>query len=198
MAEHVQSLEEIEGDKTIVDPERRQPTVSVDRTPALLRDLAAALGSQHSAAGSDKTAALLGELERMLDRPKAEFDSGRTTVLLGDLAKVLEQGPEAAGAEKTRALLDSIRGAVATKAAQPQRESDVLPRGYHLYEYRIDSVLGRGGFGITYLATDVNLNAQVAVKEYLPEELFERVLQGKQPLLLQKPVLVPLALPANS
>ena len=43
-----------------------------------------------------------------------------------------------------------------------------LPAGFELNEYRIDSVLGQGGFGITYLATDVNLNVDVAIKEYLP------------------------------
>lgn len=46
-----------------------------------------------------------------------------------------------------------------------------LPAGFVLHEYRIDSVLGQGGFGITYLATDVNLNQRVAIKEYLPEEI---------------------------
>ena len=33
-----------------------------------------------------------------------------------------------------------------------------LAPGFALFEYRIDSVLGQGGFGITYLATDVHLN----------------------------------------
>jgi serine/threonine protein kinase len=46
-----------------------------------------------------------------------------------------------------------------------------LPRGYQLQEYRIESTLGVGGFGLTYLATDANLNMQVAIKEYLPSDL---------------------------
>ena len=35
--------------------------------------------------------------------------------------------------------------------------------------YSVEKVLGRGGFGITYLANDTKLNLPVAVKEYLPE-----------------------------
>ena len=50
-------------------------------------------------------------------------------------------------------------------------QSIALPSGYRLHEYRIDAVLGQGSFGITYLATDVNLDTQVAIKEYLPAEL---------------------------
>jgi len=46
-----------------------------------------------------------------------------------------------------------------------------LAEGFRLHEYRIDGVLGQGGFGITYLATDVHLNAAVAIKEYLPAEI---------------------------
>lgn len=46
----------------------------------------------------------------------------------------------------------------------------VLPVGYRLHWYEIRSVLGRGGFGITYLAQDLNLDRPVAIKEYLPAE----------------------------
>jgi serine/threonine protein kinase/HAMP domain-containing protein len=51
------------------------------------------------------------------------------------------------------------------------KRSLALPKGLRLHEYRIERVLGQGGFGITYLATDVNLDAEVAIKEYLPEEI---------------------------
>ena len=49
-----------------------------------------------------------------------------------------------------------------------------LAPGFELFEYRIDAVLGQGGFGITYLATDVNLNVRVAIKEYLPADFATR------------------------
>jgi len=46
-----------------------------------------------------------------------------------------------------------------------------LPKGFQLNEYRIESILGKpGGFGITYLATDTNLEQHVAIKEYLPSD----------------------------
>lgn len=49
-----------------------------------------------------------------------------------------------------------------------------LRSGYRLAEYKIESVLGHGGFGITYLAHDTSLGAQVAIKEYLPHEIANR------------------------
>ena len=48
--------------------------------------------------------------------------------------------------------------------------SAALPAGHRLKEYSLDGVLGSGGFGITYLATDRNLKCQVAIKEYLPSD----------------------------
>ena len=52
--------------------------------------------------------------------------------------------------------------------------ANALPRGYALHEYRIESVLGAGGFGLTYLATDSNLSLKVALKEYLPGDFASR------------------------
>ncbi|SEH08659.1 bifunctional serine/threonine-protein kinase/formylglycine-generating enzyme family protein [Candidatus Venteria ishoeyi] len=49
-----------------------------------------------------------------------------------------------------------------------------LLRGYQLEEYRIDSILGHGGFGVTYKAWDTKLDQWVAIKEYFPNELAVR------------------------
>jgi len=48
---------------------------------------------------------------------------------------------------------------------------DALRTGLKLHWYEIFSVLGQGGYGITYLGRDTNLNKSVAIKEYLPREL---------------------------
>jgi len=51
---------------------------------------------------------------------------------------------------------------------------DALPSQYRLHWYVIERVLGQGGFGITYLARDTNLDQPVAIKEYLPVEVATR------------------------
>jgi len=51
---------------------------------------------------------------------------------------------------------------------------NALPTGYALHEYRVEKVLGVGGFGLTYLALDSNLNLRVALKEYLPADIAQR------------------------
>jgi serine/threonine protein kinase len=47
---------------------------------------------------------------------------------------------------------------------------EYLPRGTLLNDFIIEGVLGRGSFGITYLARNQTLQNQVAIKEYLPRE----------------------------
>ena len=49
-----------------------------------------------------------------------------------------------------------------------------LPAGTQLEEFIIERVLGSGGFGITYLARDTNLNRLVIIKENLPNQFAHR------------------------
>lgn len=51
---------------------------------------------------------------------------------------------------------------------------NALPNGYQLHEYRLKKVLGAGGFGITYLAFDTQLESDVAIKEFFPNDLAVR------------------------
>lgn len=54
--------------------------------------------------------------------------------------------------------------------------SQTLAPGTLLYngDYRIVRILGRGGFGITYLAENVNLEKRVAIKEFFPQGMYNR------------------------
>ena len=59
--------------------------------------------------------------------------------------------------------------------------SEYTPAPHHLKpgtmlseKYIVGAVLGEGGFGITYLCRDINLNINVAVKEYFPSGVVNR------------------------
>jgi serine/threonine protein kinase/HAMP domain-containing protein len=95
--------------------------------------------------------------------------------------------PGAEGSQKTVVDPSAISGPGEPRAANDPRRALsptpaaaelALPAGFRLHEYRIDRVLGQGGFGIAYAATDVNLAAKVVIKEYLPEEFAFRALDN--------------------
>ena len=56
---------------------------------------------------------------------------------------------------------------------------NALPAGSELLEYRIASVLGKDGFGISYRAQDTILRREVVIKEYFPSDLALRAPEGR-------------------
>jgi len=63
-------------------------------------------------------------------------------------------------------------------ATMKPQSNVALPVGYRLGEYVIESVLGKGGFGITYKARDTKLSATVAIKEYFPQAVATRAAEN--------------------
>jgi len=110
------------------------------------------------------------EMEASVFDPQAATQMGQgegfqlePTVLDLALPPPAAPEPKAAANEPRRAI-----------PSKPAAASVALPVGFRLFEYRIDAVLGQGGFGIAYAATDVNLNVKVVIKEYLPEDFAYR------------------------
>ena len=102
----------------------------------------------------------------------AVIDSDKTQV---DPNSALHRNrAEAAKVTATPAAPAAANVQKAAFTSAPEDSTISLPQAYRLFEYRIDGVLGQGGFGITYMATDVNLNSKVAVKEYLPAQFAYR------------------------
>ncbi len=58
--------------------------------------------------------------------------------------------------------------------SQPSSDLTTLPVDYDLNVYKIKSILGQGGFGITYLAHDSSLDRDVAIKEFMPQGMATR------------------------
>ena len=54
------------------------------------------------------------------------------------------------------------------------QHGDALPPGTLIHHYRIIRLLGRGAFGLTYLAEEPQLQRLVAIKEYLPSAAASR------------------------
>ncbi|MBF0401517.1 MAG: protein kinase [Magnetococcales bacterium] len=57
-------------------------------------------------------------------------------------------------------------------------DNEQIAVGSDLKNYRIEGILGQGGFGVTYRAVDTSDNTQVAIKEYFPRSMAIREADG--------------------
>jgi len=141
---------------TVVPPRAAAATPFADGEATIVRAHArSATPESRAATGADADATTIVR-PRGPSSAAADFDPDATVIRL-------ITPPGGAG--------DTTRTVVRESAPMPRRAPLALPSGFPLLEYRIERVLGQGGFGITYLAVDVNLDAKVAIKEYLPEEI---------------------------
>jgi len=77
-------------------------------------------------------------------------------------------------------MTPSSRTTIAPSLPPPTGKGGVLTAGTRLMEYEVRRVLGKpGGFGVTYLALDTNLDHEVAIKEYLPVDFAMRTPEGE-------------------
>jgi serine/threonine protein kinase len=88
----------------------------------------------------------------------------------------------AAQARKVEAAnpsMGTLKKQIDRKNLPPKTTSRLaLDIGTQIQEYTIEWVLGVGGFGITYLALDSNLETEVAIKEYMPADMAMRHADG--------------------
>jgi len=76
--------------------------------------------------------------------------------------------PAPAAAEKTQIV------------APPKDDGGHLPVATMLAEFRLTELIGEGGFGVVYKAFDTSLEREVALKEYMPSSLAQRIGGGTQ------------------
>lgn len=83
-----------------------------------------------------------------------------------------------------------------TKLHQPDSPAEIAPRSVpsHIGRYRVERLLGRGGFGLVYLAHDDDLRRQVAVKvrhSYLVSDADAYLNEARAVARLDHPHIVP-------
>lgn len=72
-------------------------------------------------------------------------------------------------------LQEGVKCSRCAHNAKESNEGQGLPTGILLGKrYLLGKVLGQGGFGITYLAWDLELKIKLAIKEYLPRDFVSR------------------------
>ncbi len=77
--------------------------------------------------------------------------------------------------ERTWVVRQPAASSPPAAAAEASVGCNALPLGTHIGEFELINLVGIGGFGIVYLAHDLSLGRYVALKEYMPSSLAERV-----------------------
>jgi serine/threonine protein kinase len=93
-----------------------------------------------------------------------------------ELVKLIRDLGELAGsaAELGRRIAEHSKPRMTPEAA----DTHALAPGVAVGGYRIEGILGEGGFGITYLAEQAAMRQRVAIKEYLPTSFARRSVDG--------------------
>ena len=82
--------------------------------------------------------------------------------------------PASAASTGSAAVVSGSRNAEAGPSVGGE-DGVSLPIGARIGEFEITRRIGEGGFGIVYLARDHSLGRRVALKEYMPTSLAQRV-----------------------
>ena len=83
-----------------------------------------------------------------------------------------------------RPIADSAAACPYCGYSQTEEVPNALQPGWEIAgRYRIESVIGIGGFGITYRAYDKKLACTIALKEYFPSGITNRIPGSKEVIL---------------
>ena len=152
-----------------------EPSVSVS-VSAPAPELAS-VPVQQQASNPVEKPALATAAQALVQTPKpveVHADSGRT-VLDPTANKAAQKAEASLPADYAELKREALKKA---QAQMPSESRLALSAGTVLQEYRVEWTLGVGGFGVTYLAMDTNLEMQVAIKEYFPSDLVRREPDG--------------------
>ncbi|MGS0755619.1 hypothetical protein ACVBEH_13600 [Roseateles sp. GG27B] len=124
------------------------------------------MSSQHPEEDDDRTIIKPRSID--VARPSTDQATLISTAVPG-LQSTAPTGP------LTQPLSTAPSNAVSSAASSAGESGNALPLSTYLGEFELTGVIGEGGFGIVYLAWDHSLQRKVALKEYMPSALSNRV-----------------------
>ncbi len=135
-----------------------------------------------SSVPSVSSPAMVGDMEKTPVTPVSTLHASQTVSearLVASAVTVLPASPTRPVEARSRlhsASVSATSGMGAGNAAQDARTP--LPPGTRVGKYSITEKIGIGGFGVVYVATNVEDGTTVAIKEHMPEGLAAREING--------------------